>query len=478
VERALVVFTLDHCAAGRNVILEEECVYLPLYYNAEVKVAAILGRRLRAGGCAAGRFDDAEFGAWLARHAHRTGWQADPAQADACRKALQNPVFILTGGPGTGKTTTLQVIVSFLREHKVTIALAAPTGRAAQRMGNVAGFQAQTLHRLLEYRPDGDGFVFGRNAANPLEAGVVIVDEVSMVDLLLMRSLLEALPDGAALILVGDSNQLPSVGAGNVLADLIASRAIVHVELTTIFRQAVRSRIVTAAHQIIRGDAPSFANGKDDNCFFLTVETPQECLDTVIDLVCTRLPARYGFHPVRDIQVLTPMHRGILGTQNINALLQARLNPAGDRMERGETVFAAGDKVMQARNNYDQGVFNGDIGYIDVIDEERRVRVDYEGKTVWYEPKDLEQIVHAYCISIHKSQGCEFRAAVIPVMTQHYIMLQRNLIYTALTRARELCVFAGTYRALRVAVDNPGSLYRFSRLARRLVSPSRPDAAK
>jgi exodeoxyribonuclease V alpha subunit len=379
-----------------------------------------------------------------------------------------HPLVVLTGGPGTGKTTTLQVIVSFFREHHISVALAAPTGRAAQRMGNIAGLKASTIHRLLEFRPGKDRFHFARNADNRLPLSVLIVDEVSMIDIMLMQSLLCALKPDTLLLLVGDSNQLPSVGPGNVLADIIASKSIPHVELTTIFRQAAQSRIVVVAHEIMHGIAPNFSNRKDGNCFFINQEDPEKCLSTITELVSKRLPQHYGFNPVFDIQVLSPMHKGILGTQNINRTLQTILIPEGKKLTRGESVYAMGDRVMQVRNNYDLGVFNGDIGYIvDIVDDNECV-VDFEGQKIHYEQKDLDELVHAYCISIHKSQGCEFKAVIVIMMTQHYILLQRNLLYTAITRARDLCILIGTPKAVGIAVSNNEAFHRYSRLGRRI----------
>jgi exodeoxyribonuclease V alpha subunit len=352
----------------------------------------------------------------------------------------------------------------------VRVALAAPTGRAAQRMGSLAGCQAQTIHRLLEFRPMDRRQPFGRNAERPLDTDVVIVDEVSMVDILLMRALMEAVPAGARVVFVGDSNQLPSVGPGNVLADMVACGRIPHVELTTLFRQAAASRIVTAAHQIMHGEVCRFANAAEENCFFVPADDPQQCQETVVDLVCNRLPKRYGLDARTDIQVLTPMHRGEAGTQSINKLLQQRLAPGGASIQRGEITFTLGDRVMQVRNNYDVGVFNGDIGFVTDISEDDVVRVDFGGTVAAYQARDLDELTHAYCISIHKSQGCEFPAVVIPLLTQHYVMLKRNLVYTALTRARKLCVFVGSARAFGMAVGNNDSMQRYSRLGERIRS--------
>jgi exodeoxyribonuclease V alpha subunit len=329
-------------------------------------------------------------------------------------------------------------------------------------MGSISGLRAKTIHRLLEFNPLKGGTRFARNKDNPVATDVLICDEVSMIDIFLMRSLLDALRPDTTVIFVGDSDQLPSVGAGNVLSDMIKSRILPHITLTTVFRQSAKSRIVTAAHEIIKGIAPKFLNEKIDNCFFITKEEPQECLDS------SRLPARYAIDPIRDIQVLSPMHRGILGTQSINAILQNKLNSAEQKLNRGETTFCQGDKVMQIRNNYDKGVFNGDIGLINRIGDTTGCTVDFGDKLVPYETREMDELEHAYCISVHKSQGCEFYAVILPVVTQHYIMLQRNLIYTALTRARELCIMVGSLKALYIGVQNDKAFHRHSHLAKRL----------
>lgn len=466
VEAGLAQSSLAHALESRLFIADEERIYLPLYFNAEQRVGELLAQRVKRPFNTP--FSKAQLEQWLSRETKQSSWQPDARQASAFYQALNNSVFILTGGPGTGKTTTLQVIVAFLRQHNLRVSLAAPTGRAAQRMGSVSGLQALTLHRLLEFRPSPSGFSFGRNEANPIEADVVIVDEVSMVDILLMRHLLEALPPQARIIFVGDSNQLPSVGPGTVLADMIGSELIPHVELTTIFRQAARSSIVRYAHLIIQGTTPRFSNAVEDNCFFISEPEPEPCCQAVVDLVSNRLPSRYGFNPISDIQVLTPMHKGPLGTKALNDALQQRLNPSRRVIVKGENRFGCDDKVMQLRNNYEKGVFNGDIGFVRSISEDSEVSVDFDGRLVQYSQRELDELVLAYCISIHKSQGSEFKVAVIVVATQHFVMLQRNLVYTALTRARELCVFAGTYRALSIAVNNNQSLHRYSGLIRRI----------
>jgi exodeoxyribonuclease V alpha subunit len=284
-----------------------------------------------------------------------------------------------------------------------------------------------------------------------------------------MRSLLAALRPETAVVFVGDNNQLPSVGAGNVLADLIAAGIIPHVHLTTIFRQAAKSRIVIAAHEIIQGTVPEFANSQNDNCFFLVQNDPESCAQTIVDCVARRLPARYGFDPVSDIQVLSPMHKGVLGTQNLTLILQQALNRSTEKISRGATDFILHDKVLQLRNNYDLGVFNGDIGIVTSADEDEGLSVAFGRTTVHYGLRDLDELQPAYCMSIHKSQGSEFRAVVIPLSTQHFVLLQRNLLYTAITRAREICVLVGSPRALSIAVGNSKSIERYSALTERLL---------
>jgi exodeoxyribonuclease V alpha subunit len=468
VPRELVLFSVDHLIAERKVIQDEERIYLPLYHRAETEVAHLLAKHLQDQQPTKSRWSAEYIDTWLQAYIEQRSWEGDKVQIAAVKKAIQEKIVLLTGGPGTGKTTTLQVIVTFFLNHQKRIALAAPTGRAAQRMGSIAGCSAKTIHRLLEFRPGKEGFVFGRNAQNPLEAEILIVDECSMVDLLLLRNLLCAVQPGTTVIFVGDSNQLPSVGAGNVLNDCIRSAMIPHVHLTTIFRQAARSRIITAAHEILHNTVPHFENVATENCFFIQKEDPVECRDMIVDLLCHRLPKRYGIDPIRDIQVLSPMHKGELGTQELNRILQHSLNKSPRELTRGSTIFRCGDKVMQVQNNYDREVFNGDIGSIVEIIEERGVAVDFDGRVVHYESRELDELVHAYCITIHKSQGCEFKTVIIPLLTQHYIMLQRTLLYTALTRARDLCIIVGMRQALFRAVKNDESLRRNTYLAERL----------
>ncbi len=462
-----ILYTLDHCVNQDYLICQEECVYLPYLYAAETGVAQRLSERFSGDGARSGErsISDKEIDGFIARYEKRTGWAGAPEQLEAVRIAAKSGIFILTGGPGTGKTTVLQVIVALFNEMGLTVELAAPTGRAAARMGSISGIAARTIHRLLEFKPGGreGGFSFQRGETNPINADAVILDEVSMVDILLMRSFIAAVRNDTKLILVGDKNQLPSVGPGNVLADLIACPRIPHVELKRVFRQSAKSRIVTPPHEIIGGGTPEFSNSAADNCFLMTENDPEKCLETIVDLVSRRLPARYGLNPSADIQVLSPMHRGTLGTISLNAALQSALNKNEKKIRIGQNTFILGDRVIQAKNNYEAGVFNGDIGFITEIDDGKATIV-FDKTAAVYEDRDLDQIIPGYCISIHKSQGSEFRAVVIPVSTQHYIMLQRNLIYTGLTRAKELCVFIGSRRALDMAVQNDKALTRNSRL--------------
>jgi len=469
VKEEQVVFTLDHCIKEMIFTDDEGKIFLPHFLEAEKTVAEILSARAAPGNKVNIKYETGKIDAWMDSYCKKTGWTADPKQLEAVKILCSNSILLLTGGPGTGKTTTLQIIVSFFGEHKINIALAAPTGRAAQRMGSIAGIKASTIHRLLEFRPGKGKFNFARNTENPIDADMVIIDEISMVDIMLMRSLVCAIRPNAVILMVGDRNQLPSVGPGNVLADMIGSKRIPHLELTTIFRQASQSRIVTVAHEIINGVIPQFSNEKNGNCFFIREENPEHCLATVIELVKTRLPNSYGFNPVTDIQILSPMHRGTLGTQNINRNIQAAINSGGKRIMRGEIEFCICDRVMQIRNNYDLGVFNGDIGYIYDCTDNGEVIVDFDGQRIMYDRKNLDELVHAYCISIHKSQGCEFRAVIVIMMTQHFVLLQRNLLYTAITRARELCILIGMPKAFAIAVNNNEAFHRYSNLSMRIA---------
>ncbi|BBO82015.1 ATP-dependent RecD-like DNA helicase [Desulfosarcina ovata subsp. sediminis] len=392
-------------------------------------------------------------------------------QEEILTRILAHRVSVITGGPGTGKTTLIRSITAVMERLGHRVMLAAPTGRAARRLSEVTGRPAATLHKTLGYNL-ADG-CFERTEDDPLTADVVIVDEASMIDTLLMAHLIRAVPMTASLILVGDVFQLPSVGPGTVLADLIRSEQIVTFELTDIFRQAEQSPIVVNAHRIRRGEPPVVAPPDDaehlSDFYFIEQAAPEKAVQTVVDLCRQEIPEHFRMDPIRDIQILTPMHRGLVGTLNLNRVLQLALNPDSDQVAVMGNRFHVGDKVMHLRNNYRKEVFNGDIGILRSIDPEKtRVEVDYDGRIVPYDFVEMDELTLAYAISVHKSQGSEYPAVVIPLLTQHYIMLQRNLLYTALTRGKQLVVIVGTTKALRVALGNDRPRQRRSMLARRL----------
>src|SRR6185295_6198470 len=403
--------------------------------------------------------------AWLAE---REGIELASQQREAIRRGLSSRVLVITGGPGTGKTTLVRGLVRVLTKKGRRVALAAPTGRAAKRLSEATGMEASTLHRLLEFDPRSRSFQRGDD--RPLEAEVTIVDEASMIDAQLAWSLVRAIPDRGRLILVGDVDQLPSVGPGRVLSDLIRSEAADVVRLTEIFRQAERSAIVVNAHRVNRGLMPlaTLPAGGDNDFFFIERRDPAEILATVEHLVAERIPASFGLDP-SEIQVLSPMNRGPLGTESLNAQLRARLNPTGPSLARGGRELRVGDKVMQIRNNYDLEVWNGDLGRVASVDEEEfRAVVSFEGRSVDYDAATLDELQLAYACTIHKAQGSEYPCVIVPLHSQHHLLLQRNLLYTALTRARRLAVLVGEPRALAAAVDNRRGEPRFSRLAERL----------
>jgi len=407
-------------------------------------------------------------------------------QADAIRLALSHPVSILTGGPGTGKTTALKALITTLESAHKTYALASPTGRAAKRLSQATDRPASTIHRMLGFKP-GEGFRF--NAENPLDVDMLVVDEVSMLDLMLANNLLKALNPGTHLLLVGDFDQLPSVGAGDVLRDVIASGIAPVTRLNVIFRQSASSNIITNAHRINHGEMPLFPQSNPEdaeiradtahlavparNDFFLfSAETAEDASTWVEELVTNRIPNKFGMHPLHDIQVMAPMYRGHAGVTALNDRLQSKLNPSAilkpEKRLYGQT-FRPGDKVMQTQNNYDKETFNGDIGFVFSIDPvNHTMTIDFEGRAVLYDWSEADQLVLAYAVSVHKSQGSEFPAVVIPIITQHYMMLQRNLLYTAITRARELCVLVGSRRAIGIAVRNNRVARRYTALDWRL----------
>jgi len=402
----------------------------------------------------------------------RLNFSLAPLQEEAVRLSLSEKVLVITGGPGTGKTALVRAILAIYEHIGARVSLAAPTGRAAKRLAETTGHHAMTIHRLLEFSPHIGGFQ--RNEQKPLAADLVIVDETSMMDIVIANHLLKAVPSRAVLVLVGDVDQLPSVGPGNVLGDIIDSGKFPVIRLTEIFRQAGQSRIITNAHLIRQGAFPDLRaeSGQKVDFYFIGREDPQEALNTIVQLCTERIPRRFGFDPMEEVQVLSPMHRGEAGAQNLNLALQSALNPSGITLDTAGRTFRVNDKVMQIRNNYDKDVFNGDIGRIRRIDhEDGEIRVEFDGRSVKYDFSELEEIVHAYAISIHKSQGSEYPAVVFPVLTQHFMMLQRNLLYTAVTRARKLVVIVGSKKALAIAIKNNRIQSRFTLLKERL-SPS------
>ena len=397
------------------------------------------------------------------------GGQATHDQANAIQAAMTEKVLIVTGGPGTGKTTIINAVVRLYDQLGLQVLLGAPTGRAAKRLSEVTQREAATIHRLLDFSWSTGGFT--RNAAQPLLADVVIVDEASMLDISLLAHLLRAVPDPAVFILVGDVDQLPSVGPGNSLRDAIESGAFPVARLREVFRQEKESLIVENAHRVNRGEMPRSGEGPDLDYYFIEEPDPERCADRAVEICRERIPARFGLDPIADVQVIAPMRRGTLGVQNLNARLQEALNPGGGApaFQRGGKFFRIGDKLMQTRNNYQKNIFNGDIGLISGVDpESQSIRVAYDGEIVEYAAAELDEVIHAYAVTVHKSQGSEYPAVVVPIHTQHYPMLQRNLIYTAMTRGKRLVVFLGTKKALAIALKNAKVRRRWSRLAERL----------
>jgi exodeoxyribonuclease V alpha subunit len=451
----------------KKIVVEDGAVFLAGYFTSEVGIARNLAALLAA------PRDLARYDSEKAIQLVQGELQISLAdnQRMAVKAALEKKVVVITGGPGTGKTTIIKAIIRIYRKNGKGVLLAAPTGRAAKRMWEATGHEAKTIHRLLEFSPK--TAAFKRNEELPLEADLIVIDEASMVDTLLMYHFIRAVPRNATLILVGDVDQLPSVGAGNVLRDIIDSGSVPTVRLNEIFRQSQESLIIVNAHKINHGEFPilTSAKGKLQDFYFIDVEEPEEACRKIIELCSEKIPATFGFDPVTDIQVLAPMHRGIIGAANLNAELQRHLNRSTDELIRGGRTMKAGDKVMQIRNNYDKDVYNGDIGRIVSIDrEEQELAVDFDGRRVSYDFIELDELVLAYAVSVHKSQGSEYPAVVMPLLTQHYLMLQRNLLYTAVTRGKKLVVIIGTRKALAIAIKNDRPRLRYTRLKDRLTA--------
>lgn len=454
----------------KNLIEEDDSrgklIYLALFYNAEIAVAKNL-TRLKIGNAPWGKIDSEKAIPWVEQ---KTGLKFSNSQKIAIAEVLKNKVTIITGGPGVGKTTIVNSIIKIINVKGGKIALCAPTGRAAKRLSETTRLNAKTIHRLLKFDPQSRTFT--HHANNPLPVDFVVVDEASMIDIILMQSLLRAIPDNAALLVVGDVDQLPSVGPGSILGDIIKSQTIPVLRLTEIFRQAAHSRIIVNAHRINEGEHPIYDNNDTiiSDFYFIPCETPEEIQEKLLHVVTQRIPEKFGFNPINDIQVLTPMNRSGLGSRSLNIALQEKLNNNSlPKINKFGWTFAPKDKVMQNVNNYDKDIFNGDIGIISAIDLENSIAtINFDGTAVPYDFNELDEISLAYATSIHKSQGSEYPAVVIPLAMQHYMMLARNLVYTAVTRGKKLVVIIGQPKALAIAVRNNKTTTRLTKLDTRL----------
>jgi exodeoxyribonuclease V alpha subunit len=478
VDREIIIKALGTIALDKRIVIEDlnedseefrennKAVYLAKYHFSETSIASKIKTLIGAPKLIR-RIDADNAIEWVQQQLSIT---LAEKQKEAIKSAIENKVMVITGGPGTGKTTIINAVMKIFLRIGVQIFLAAPTGRAAKRMSEVTGHEAKTIHRMLKYSIKGGGFE--KNEENPLDCELLIVDEASMIDTILMHHLLKAVPKQATFILVGDVNQLPSVGAGSILNDIINSQAVPVVELNEIFRQAQESLIIVNAHKINNGVMPSLKTSgeKLEDFYFIEKEDPEEVLKLIVELTTERIPKRFNFDPIDEIQILTPMHRGVVGASNLNITLQQVLNPREDGITRGGRNFRISDKVMQIRNNYDKEVFNGDIGRIQNIDtESQEVTISFDGRTLAYDYPDLDEIVLAYAVSVHKSQGSEYPAVVIPILTQHYMLLQRNLIYTGVTRGKKLVVIIGTKKALAIGLKNNKTRKRYTYLKYRLA---------
>lgn len=473
-EEILVTALADELRAGRLVATRlggEEAIFLPLLLSAERAIARRLGELIRADPPPWANIDAARALAWVEKRLDVT---LAPTQRAAVETSLRSRVAVITGGPGVGKTTLVNAVLRILRARDVRCALCAPTGRAAKRLGESTGHTAKTIHRLLEIDPSNGTFRRGR--LRPIDCGLLVVDEASMVDVELMAALLQALPAEGSLLLIGDADQLPSVGPGQVLRDLIDSGALPVARLREIFRQADNSRIVSNAHRVNRGYLPELepVHGELSDFYFVPAEDAEDGQRKVVEIVAGRIGRRFGLDPIRDVQVLSPMNRGPLGVRLLNVTLQAVLNPAPEtgavEVERFGWKYRAGDKVMQTENDYERDVFNGDVGRIVSIDPgAEQMTIAFDGRPVLYRFSDLDRLMLAYAVTVHKSQGSEYPAVVIPITTHHYVMLRRNLLYTAITRGRQLVVIVGQKWALQKAVDEASDLRRYSTLREQLA---------
>jgi exodeoxyribonuclease V alpha subunit len=469
-EIAPIETAVNLLSAEGEVVVEDEYVYLARLHKSERGVAAKI-HELRAAPLTLPSIDLDKALVWVQQ---KTSVELAVAQQHAIKTALTSKISVITGGPGVGKTTIVNSIVKILQAKNSKVLLAAPTGRAAKRMSEATGAPAQTIHRLLKYEPHEGGFT--HNERHPLKGDIIIIDEVSMLDIPLAHHLLRAIPPAASVVFVGDVDQLPSVGPGNFLRDLIDSDRVPVIRLTEIFRQAKNSFIITNAHLVNEGRMPVFDSPQESDFFFIAEEDPEKVLATIKTLCSERVPKKFGFDPMRDVQVLTPMHKGLCGSENLNRELQATLNSSGPNVQRYGRTYRVGDRVMQVRNNYDKDVFNGDLGRvkrIDLMEQQVVVEIDEPGakdstREIPYEFTDMDELLPAYAISVHKSQGNEYPCVIVPLLTQHFVLLQRNLLYTAITRGKKLVILVGSKKALTIAVRNNKTAARYSRLRERL----------
>ncbi|MGA2139253.1 MAG: ATP-dependent RecD-like DNA helicase [Verrucomicrobiia bacterium] len=471
-EVAPIENAINLLSAGGEVVIEDDYVYLTRLYKSERGVATKI-HELHAAPLTLPSIDLDKALVWVQQ---KTGVELAAAQQNAIKTAITSKICVITGGPGVGKTTIVNSIVKILQAKNSKVLMAAPTGRAAKRMSEATGAPAQTIHRLLKYEPHEGGFT--HNERHPLKGDIIIIDEVSMLDIPLAHHLLRAIPLTASVVFVGDVDQLPSVGPGNFLRDLIDSACVPVIRLTEIFRQAKNSFIITNAHLVNEGRIPIFDSPQESDFFFIAEDDPEKVLATIKTLCSERVPKKFGFNSMRDVQVLTPMHKGLCGSENLNRELQATLNSSGPNVQRFGRTYRVGDRVMQVRNNYDKDVFNGDLGRvkrIDLVEQQVIVEIDEPGakdstREIPYEFTDMDELLPAYAISVHKSQGNEYPCVIVPLLTQHFVLLQRNLLYTAITRGKKLVILVGSKKALTIAIRNNKTAARYSRLRERLRS--------
>lgn len=458
--------TLDDLIINKNLIFEDESkVYLPSFYYCEIGIANKIKAIKNFPNFK--KYSDEEISENIAHAEEENKISYDDSQKEAIKTAISSNFSVITGGAGVGKTTITKAIISILRHKGKKIMLAAPTGRAAKRMSEATQMESKTIHRLLEAEKGGH---FIKNSENKLTGNVLIVDESSMVDLILMHNLLKAVSDSTKVILIGDVNQLPSVGPGNVLKDIINSEFVPTIKLTQIYRQASKSNIILNSHKVNKGEIPDLHVDKNSDFFFIEQNNNEKCAELIVDLCLKRLPRYYNVNPIVDIQVLTPMKKGVLGTDNLNCILQNKLNQSKFCLKRSAIEYRLGDKVMQIKNNYDKDIFNGDIGTIYSIDEkDESLEIKFDSRIIKYDISELEEVSLAYACTIHKSQGGEYPIVIIPISCSHYVMLERNLLYTGITRAKKVCIIVGETKAVTKAVETNDFKKRYTSLSQKLI---------